>query len=222
MIANDKQIAVDGSGNDGGMLYWEPEEMRIPDLTAALKKIELENLAPKHSVVGAALQDAFMTFIEKAKIKERGKPIKPFRLSAEVTGFDARQIVPGDENIDPVFVASVLLDTNGHVRIPKHNSAILPQLDNHKTQVEAVLQKVFDHRCTYYPTGMVSGWLFSWRSNSKPLMPGMRISLTKTAGRGWFLSVKNDAAFAWALTSYPSWVSIFCNCQFTSGLSSTK
>jgi hypothetical protein len=152
-----KQIAVDGSGNDGGMLYWEPEEMKISDLQAALKKIEMEGLAPKHSVLGAALQDAFMTFIEKAKIKERGKPIKPFRLSAEVTGFDARQIVPGDENVDPVFVASVLLDANHHVRIPKHNSAILPQLDNHKAQIEAVLQKVFDHRCTYYPTGMVSG-----------------------------------------------------------------
>jgi hypothetical protein len=152
-----KIINVDGSGKDGGMIYWEPEEMKIADLAAALKGVNLDGLAPKHSVKAAALQDAFMTFIEKAKIKVRGKPIKTFRLSADVTGFDARQINPGNEDVDPVFVASVVIDANGMVNIPKHNSAILPQLDNHKSQVEAVLQKVFDHRCNYYPTAMVSG-----------------------------------------------------------------
>jgi hypothetical protein len=152
-----KAFNVDGSGKDGGVVYWEPEEMRSADLIAALKGVSLEDLAPKHSVKAAALQDAFMTFIEKAKLKVRGKPIKTFRLSADVTGLDARQINPGNEDVDPVFVASVVVDANGQVRIPKHNSSLLPQLDNHKAQVEAVMQKVFDHRCNYFPTAMVSG-----------------------------------------------------------------
>jgi hypothetical protein len=152
----DKTINIDGSGKDGAMTYWEPGEISRTGLVSALDKIGKVSLTPKGSTRGAALQDAFSAFIDRAKIKVRGRPIKFFPLSAEVTGFDARQINPGNEEVDPVFVASIVVDDNDQVQIAKYNPAILPQLDNHKAKVESVLQSVFDNRCNYFPTATVS------------------------------------------------------------------
>lgn len=151
-----KAVGFDGSGNDSAMCFWEPSELPIATLAAALTDIGKPGLIPKTSVMASSLKDAFTVFIDRSQIKERGRPIKPFPLSAEVTGFDFRQINPGNEDIDPVFVASVVLDTSGHVRIPKHNSSILPMLDYKKAAVEAALQKVFETRCGVYPATFVS------------------------------------------------------------------
>ncbi len=153
---SERKINVDGSGKDGAMTFWEPNEMRQVDLVEALDAVGLRHLAPKRSVLAAALQDAVNSFFDRAKIKVRGRPIRLFPLSQDVVGFDARQINPGSEEVDPVFVASVLLDDNGNVRIPKHNSAILPQLDNHRARVEGVIESVFHNRLHFYPTSTVS------------------------------------------------------------------
>ena len=151
-----KSMEVDGSGADSAMVFHDPTEVPVAILNNALTKIGKQHLIPKSSVMASALKDAFTTFIDRAQIKERGRPIKPFPLSAGVTGFDFRQICPGNEDIDPVFVASVVLDTNNHVRIPKHNSALLPILDTKKAAIEAVIQKVFEARCGFYPATFVS------------------------------------------------------------------
>lgn len=151
-----KSIAVDGSGKDSAMVFWDPSEVPIPTFTAALQKVGKDSLLPKTSVMAHALKEAFTAFIDRAGIKERGRPVKPFPLSADVTGYDFRQINPGNEDVDPVFVASVVLDANSHVRVPKHNSSLLPVLDTKKAAIEAAVQKVFTQRCGVFPATFVS------------------------------------------------------------------
>jgi len=152
---SERIIAVDGSGKTGCQIYWEPSEMPKDNLDSALNAIGKSHLIPKVSTAAFALEEAFDAFLSRAKIKQRGKPIKYFRLSADVTGFEARQIHPNSEDVDPVPVASVVLE-NGIVKIAKHNADLLPQIDTHRGQIEQVLQSVFDSRMRVYPTATVS------------------------------------------------------------------
>jgi hypothetical protein len=178
-----KSMEVDGSGADSAMVFHDPTEVPVAILNNALTKIGKQHLIPKSSVMASALKDAFTSFIDRAQIKERGRPIKPFPLSAGVTGFDFRQINPGNEDIDPVFVASVLLDVSGHVRIPKHNSTILPILDTKKAAIEAAIQKVFEARCGVYPATFVSTAL-------QNLVRGLGGILVKKTGGMFFVPAK--------------------------------
>jgi hypothetical protein len=183
-----KSISVDGSGNDGACVFWDPSEVPVPVLVNALTKVGKASLIPKSSVMASALKDSFTNFIDRTGIKERGRPIKPFPLSAEVTGFDFRQINPGNEDIDPVFVASVVLDTNNHVRIPKHNSALLPILDTKKAAIEAAIQKVFESRCGFYPATFVSTAL-------QNVVRGLGGILVKKTGGMFFVPAKGVESF---------------------------
>lgn len=183
-----KSVEFDGSGNDSAMVFWDPNEVPVPVLVNALTKIGKASLIPKSSVMASALKDAFTTFIDRTGIKERGRPIKPFPLSSEVTGYDFRQINPGNEDIDPVFVASVLLDTNNHVRIPKHNPALLPILDTKKAAIEGAIQKVFETRCGVYPATFVSTAL-------QNVVRGLGGILIKKTGGMFFVPAKGLETF---------------------------
>jgi hypothetical protein len=152
---SEKIIAVDGSGNTGCQIYWEPDEMTKDSLASALNVIGKSHLIPKSSTVAAALEESFDSLLSSSKIKQRGKPIKYFRLAAEVTGFEARQIHPNSEDVDPIPVASVVVE-DGTVKIAKHNPDLLPQLDNHRAEIERVLQSKFEYRMNFYPTATVS------------------------------------------------------------------
>jgi len=153
---NQQVINVDGSGNDGGLVFWEPSEMRKDGLDSACDLVGLGNCKPKHSTVAAALEESFSRMLDRAKVKVRGKPLKYFRLSAGVVGFEARQIHPGQEDVDPIPVASVALDGDNLPRIIKHNPALLPQVDAYRDKIEEVLAKNFQNRMEVYPTTMVS------------------------------------------------------------------
>jgi hypothetical protein len=150
-------ISVDGSGKDGALVCWDAGDLKVNDLHDALKEIGLPDLGPKSSVLAAALSDSFSQFLDRVPgLKEWGKPVKLFRLSPEVVGWNARKINPENEDIDPVFVASVVLDDKGFPRIVKHNPDLMPQLDTKKAQVESVINKLYQERCGYFPTNMVT------------------------------------------------------------------
>jgi len=150
-------INVDGSGKDGGMIFWEAGDVPITELHQALKKIGLDNLGPKPNVLVAALSDAFTTFLDKVPgLKEWGKPVKLYRLDPEVIGWTARKINPDKEDIDPVFVASVVLDSGGLPRIIKHNPDLIPQLATKKQEFETALNKIYQQRSAFYPTTKVT------------------------------------------------------------------
>jgi hypothetical protein len=150
-------INVDGSGKDGAMVCWDAGDLKVNDLHDALKEIGCQGLGPKSSVLAAALADSFSGFLDRVpKLKEWGKPVKLFRLSPEVVGWNARKINPENEDIDPVFVASVVLDDKGVPRIVKHNPDLLPQVDAKKADIEAVINKLYQQRCGFYPTNMVT------------------------------------------------------------------
>jgi hypothetical protein len=151
-----KEIEIDGSGRDGLLAMWEPSDITMEDLSNALKAIGKEGLLPKSSVAKAALKEALYAFICRTKLAVRGNTPELFPLAPEVVGYEARRMNKGTENNSPEFIMSVVVDANGVVSIPKHDSNILPQLDNHKAKVEAAIQGVFDTRVKWYPTGPTS------------------------------------------------------------------
>jgi hypothetical protein len=150
-------INVDGSGQDGAMVCWDAGCIKISDLHSALNDIGLVSLGPKSSVLSSALSDAFSEFLDKVPgLKEWGKPVKLYRLDPEVIGWTARKINPDKEDIDPVFVASVVLGDSGIPKIIKYNSELIPQLDTKRAQFEAALNKIYQTRIGYFPTNMVT------------------------------------------------------------------
>lgn len=151
-----KEITVDGSGQDGLMTFWEPSEVAIEDLVRSLKAIGKEGLLPKSSVAKSALKYSLQVFISKAGLKVRGNTPEVFPLAPEVIGFEARRMNRGVETNDPEFVLSVVVDNNGTVTIPKYDAGILPQLDSKRDKAEAAIQSVFAKRSAIFPTEMAS------------------------------------------------------------------
>jgi len=150
-----KEIHVDGSGADGLLTFWEPDEIAIDGLVSALKAIGKEGLLPKSSVAKSALKYSLQAFLAKSGLKVRGNTPEVFPLAPEVVGFEARRMNRGTEQNQPEFVISVVSD-NGSVSIPRYDSMILPQLDTKKDKAESALQAVFDSRSQIFPTEMAS------------------------------------------------------------------
>jgi hypothetical protein len=150
-----REIEADGSGKDGAIVWWEPEQLSIGDLTNALKAIGKESLLPKSSVAKAALREALAALVAKSGLRVRGNTPSYFPLAPEVIGWEARRMNRGSEQNEPEFILSVVADS-GIVTIPRHNSDLIPQLDTKKDKAESALQSVFDARSQVFPTEVVS------------------------------------------------------------------
>lgn len=156
-MTNVKTVEVDGSGQDGMFVWWEPGKMRVADLKAALTAAGISQLLPKASTVPSALRETLARFIEQAKVKVRGNPVDINPLREDVRGFEAVKQDRGDtENVHD-FVVSIVLDDKDQVRIAKHNSQYLPQADIIRDQLESLMTKMFYEQLDWYPTAMVSG-----------------------------------------------------------------
>jgi hypothetical protein len=152
---NERVFQVDGSGEDGAFIWWEPGSVLIDDLREAYEKVNRVHLLPKTSNAASAIKDAFSAFIDACNIKVRGRPIKIEPLADNVLGCEAVQVERGEEENFREFVMSVAVD-KGIVRILKHNPQFVPQVDNHKAQIEAAIQKVYDSKLNWWPTTQVS------------------------------------------------------------------
>lgn len=155
-----RTIKVDGSGEDGCMVWWDPARLPVSGLKDALDSVGLTNLLPKASTVPAALRETLSSFIEAANVKVRGKPIAINPLAEDVKGFEAvRQDRGSVENVHD-FVMSVVLDeTTQRVQIAKHNPQYLPQVSAIQAKLEDKMTEVFRDHLDFYPTTMVSGCL---------------------------------------------------------------
>ena len=156
---NFKTVKVDGSGQDGMFVWWEPGPMAVTDLASALSGVGCGHLMPKSSTVPAALKETLAGFIQSVGIKERGSPIDINPLREDVRGFEAVKEERGDTENSHEHIISVVLDSNDQVKIAKHNSLVLPQVDIIKAQLEAKMTEVFNQQVNYLPTSMVSGCL---------------------------------------------------------------
>jgi hypothetical protein len=153
-----RTIEVDGSGKDGMFVWWEPGQVLVSELTAALNVAKCPHLLPKSSTIPAALKETLAGFIESAKIKVRGNPVDINPLREDIRGFEAVRQDRGDTENFHDFVISVVLDeATSTVKVAKHNPQHLPTLDLVKDQVEERMTKVFHDRLDWYPTSMVSG-----------------------------------------------------------------
>lgn len=154
---NAKVVQVDGSGEDGVWVWWEPGRVKVQALKDGLTQAGYSNLLPKASTVSSALRETLAGFIDAAKIKVRGSPVSINPLRDDVRGFEAVRQDRGDtENIHD-FVMSVVLDDKDQVRIAKHNPQYVPQAEIVKDQLELKMTEVFQSQLDWYPTAMVSG-----------------------------------------------------------------
>lgn len=181
------EIKVDGSGKDGLLAFWEPDEIAIADLERALKAIGKEGLLPKASVAKSALKYSLQAFIAKSGLKVRGNTPEVFPLAPEVIGFEARRMNRGTEQNEPEFVISVVSD-NGAISIPRYDSGILPQLDTKKSKAEEVLQSVFDSRSAIFPTEMASACI-------SRVIQSLGGILVRQTGGNYFVPEKSIGAF---------------------------
>lgn len=152
---SERMFHVDGSGEDGAFIWWDPGTVRIADMQQAYDLVQRVHLLPKTSNAQASLKEAFTAFIDACNIKARGRPIKVEPLSENVLGCEAFQTERGEEQNDRHFIMSVVVD-NGHVRIAKHDPAFVPQVDNHKVQIEERIQRVYENKLEWWPTTQVS------------------------------------------------------------------
>lgn len=173
-------IEVDGSGADGAFIWWEPGTVQIADMHRAYDLAGRTNLLPKTSNAQAALKEAFSAFIDACNIKARGRPVRIEPLSENVLGCEAYQTERGDEQNSRYFIMSVRTDEDGHVRIVKHDSSIMPQVDNHRAQIEDRIQKVYENKLNWWPTTQVS-------SSVARLIESLGGILVRQTGGNYFL-----------------------------------
>lgn len=156
----ERTVRVDGSGQDGLFVWWEPGPMRVESLRQALTDANCSHLLPKASTVPAALKTTLAGYIESAKIKERGSPIALEPLRDDVRGFEAVKVQRGDVNNDHCHVMSIVLDSiTNRVEIVRFDPDALPHLSVIKDQIEDKMTEVFHEQMDYFPTAMVSGCL---------------------------------------------------------------
>lgn len=176
---NFNTVQVDGSGQDGMFVWWEPGRIRVADLTDALTQMGYSHLLPKATTAQAALRETLSGFIEAAKIKVRGSPVVISPLREDIRGFEAVRQDRGDtENIHD-FVISVV-EEQGEVKIAKHNSQYVPQADLIKDQLEEKMTEVFHSQLEWYPTSMATSCL-------SRVMMAMRAVVCRKAGGIYFL-----------------------------------
>ena len=157
-----KALELDGSGQDGMLVTWEPGQLLVTDAQAAFKAASAESLLPKSSTKPNALRTAFSAMIDALNIKVRGTPIHITPLREDLVGFEARRVLKGDVENDPEFALSVLLDeASGSpvIKIAKHDDNICPAVGLMKDSFEATLLEVYQQELLYYPVSMVSSAL---------------------------------------------------------------
>jgi hypothetical protein len=153
-----KTVQVDGSGQDGMFVWWEPGRIKVGDLLGALTAAGYPHLMPKTSTVASALRETLNGFIEAAKIKVRGSPVVINPLREDIKGFEAVRQDRGDtENVHD-FVISVV-EQNGEVKIAKHNPQYVPQAEIIKDQLEEKMTEVFQAQLHWIPTSMATSTL---------------------------------------------------------------
>lgn len=148
-------MAVDGSGQDGMFVWFEPGPIKVADLRQAMTDAGVGHLMPKASTIPAALRETLGAFIESAKIKIRGKPVVLNPLREDVKGVEAVRQERGDTENFHDFVISIV-EENGEVKIAKHNPTHLPQVSLIKDQIEAKMTEVFQAQMNWVPTSMAT------------------------------------------------------------------
>jgi hypothetical protein len=153
-----KTIRVDGSGQDGMFVWFEPGMIQVQALNDALTAAGYSHLMPKTSTIPAALRETLSGFIEAAKIKVRGSPVSINPLREDIKGFEAVKQDRGDtENLHD-FVISIV-EEKGEVKIAKYNPQYVPQAAIIKDQLEAKMTEVFQAQLDWIPTSMATSTL---------------------------------------------------------------
>lgn len=155
-------IQIDGSGQDGMFVTWEPGQLLVDDAQAAFKAANAESLLPKSSTKPAALKASFSALIDALNVKSRGMPVHITPLREDLVGFEARRVQKGDVENDHEFLMSVVLEENNGnvaVKIAKFDPMLLPNVSVLQAQVEERLAKVYLEELRYYPVGMISSAL---------------------------------------------------------------
>lgn len=178
---------VDGSGQDGMFVWWEPGRIKVGDLLNALTAAGYPHLMPKTSTVAAALRETLSGFIEAAKIKVRGSPVVINPLREDIKGFEAVRQDRGDTENFHDFVISVV-EQNGEVKIAKHNSQYVPQADLIKDQLEEKMTEVFQAQLDWIPTPMATSTLAR-------VIQAMGGIVCRRAGGIYFLPEKSAGVF---------------------------
>lgn len=186
-----KALELDGSGQDGMLVTWEPGQLLVVDAQAAFKSANAESMLPKSSTKPNALRTAFSAMIDALNIKVRGTPIHITPLREDLVGFEARRVLKGDVENDPEFVLSVVLEENNgdaKVKIAKFDDAICPMVGLMQDQFEERLLSVYQQELLYYPVSMVSSAL-------QRLIKRMGGISLRRAGGSYFLPASSLATF---------------------------
>jgi hypothetical protein len=182
-----QKVRVDGSGQDGMFVWWEPGRIKVSDLRDALTAAGYLHLMPKSSTVASALRETLNGFIEAAKIKVRGSPVVISPLREDIKGFEAVRQDRGDTENFHDFVISVVED-NGAVKIAKHNPQYVPQADIIKDQLEEKMTEVFQAQLDWIPTSMATSTLAR-------VVQAMGGIVCRRAGGIYFLPEKSAGVF---------------------------
>ena len=161
MISTDstyRTISVDGSGQDGMFVWWEPGPISVSDLQTALTAAGCSAMMPKTSNAPAALKTTLSRFISAAKIKVRGNPIDINPLREDIRGFEAVKQDRGDTDNFHDFVMSVV-EESGSIKIAKYNPAYVPQVDVIRNEIERQLTASFQSELNWIPTSMATSCL---------------------------------------------------------------
>lgn len=153
-----QMVRVDGSGQDGMFVWFEPGPIRVDDLRGALTAAGCVQLMPKASTIPSALRETLSGFIEAARIKVRGSPVQINPLREDIKGFEAVKQNRGDTENFHDFVISIVED-KGQVKIAKYNPQHVPQAAIIRDQLEAKMTEVFQAQLDWIPTSMATSTL---------------------------------------------------------------
>ena len=187
-----KAIELDGSGQDGMFVTWEPGQLLVEDARSAFRTANAEALLPKSSTKPNALRTAFSAMLDSLNVKVRGMPIQITPLREDLVGFEARRVLKGDVENDPEFLISVVLeeDSNGaRVKIAKFDANVLTQVALMQTQFEERLTRVYEEELNYYPVSMIS-------SAMQRLILNLGGISLRQAGGSYFLPAKAAETFS--------------------------
>jgi len=151
----------DGSGRDFGLLFWDSSKATIASFQGALTPEGFGGLMPEAPSKRSALKEALGDFISAAGIRKRGEPINSHALSENVTGFEARRVVRGDEKNAYTFVISVVADENDRVHICDWDVDELPTLSGNRSNAEYDLTQAYREKLLWLPTTVATGILNS-------------------------------------------------------------
>lgn len=151
-------MELDGTGNDGGMAFWNSSQVKVQTLRQALNDNGLGGLFPKETRIPWALKETLSQFVShgKLKLKTYGNPIKFHPLKSDtVQGVEAVKMMRGKTKNAHEFLLSIV-HQNGTIKIADYNPLLLPLQPNMITGLEVALGAMFDQHMEVMPTHMVS------------------------------------------------------------------